>query len=126
MDLETKVQQRKNPSETAGWLSITFFWWMNSLLALGYRKDLELEDLYEPRKEDKSEVLGDRLEEEWRKELVAAKEGKREKPSLARALLSCFGRQYAQLGIVTAFEECVLRIYQPLFMGRKPLHFCPV
>ena len=55
MDLEAKVQQRKNPRETAGLLSIAFFWWMNSLLALGYRKDLELEDLYEPRKEDKSE-----------------------------------------------------------------------
>ena len=123
MDLETKVQQRKNPRETAGWLSIAFFWWMNSLLALGYRKDLELEDLYEPRKEDKSEVLGDRLEEEWRKELVAAKEGKRKKPSLARALIGCFGRRYALLGIFTAFEECVLRIYQPLFMGRKALNF---
>ena len=123
MDLEAKVQQRKNPRETASWPSIAFFWWMNSLMASGYSKDLELEDLYEPRKEDESEVLGDRLEEEWRKELVAAKEGKRKKPSLARALIGCFGRRYALLGIFTAFEECVLRIYQSLFMGRKALNF---
>ena len=81
MDVEAKVQQRKNPRETAGWPSVAFFWWMNSLLASGYSKDLELEDLYEPRKEDESEVLGDQLEEEWSKELVAAKEGKRKKPS---------------------------------------------
>ena len=45
MDLEAKVQQRKNPRETASGPSIAFFWWMNSLLASGYRKDLELEDL---------------------------------------------------------------------------------
>ena len=36
--------------------------WMNSLLGEGYKKELELEDLYEARKEDESEILGDRLE----------------------------------------------------------------
>ena len=36
--------------------------WMNSLLGEGYKKDLEMEDLYEARKEDESEILGDRLE----------------------------------------------------------------
>ena len=35
---------------------------MNSLLGEGYKKELELEDLYEARKEDESEILGDRLE----------------------------------------------------------------
>ena len=35
---------------------------MNSLLGEGYNKELELEDLYKTRKEDMSEVLGDRLE----------------------------------------------------------------
>ena len=36
--------------------------WMNPLLGEGYKKELELEDLYEARKEDESEILGDRLE----------------------------------------------------------------
>ena len=118
MDFEEKVEQRNNPRETSGWLSLTFFWWMNSLLVLGHRRELQLEDLHRPSKEDQSEVLGDRLEEEWRRELLAAKEGTRKKPSLARALMGSFGRRYALLGIFTGFEECVLRIYQPLFMGR--------
>ena len=58
MDTEGKVQQQKNPREKANVFSIAFFWWMNKLLAKGYRKDLELEDLYEPRKQDESEVCG--------------------------------------------------------------------
>jgi ATP-binding cassette subfamily C (CFTR/MRP) protein 4 len=122
MDPESKVQQQKNPREKASFFSIVFFWWMNPLLTLGYRQDLQLEDLYEPRKEDESEVLGDSLEAEWRKE----QEGTKEKPpSLTRALIRCFGRRYALLGIFTAFEECILRIYQPLFMGWMIDYFSP-
>ena len=62
MDRGDRVTQRKNPRENANLLSIIFFWWMNPLLWVGYKKDLELEDLYETLKEDQSEVLGDRLE----------------------------------------------------------------
>ena len=57
------------------------------------------------------------LEGEWRKEEEKSRTSKDYKPSLFRALLRCFGKRYALLGIFTAFEECVLRIYQPLFMG---------
>ena len=35
---------------------------MNSLLGEGYKKELEMEDLFEVRKQDESELLGDRLE----------------------------------------------------------------
>ena len=51
---------------TTHYLKIEFYddlnRWMNSLLGEGYKKDLEMEDLYEARKEDESEILGDRLE----------------------------------------------------------------
>ena len=53
---QVRIEQKKNPRDEAGFFSIVFFWWMNPLLALGYSRDLELEDLYEPRKEDASEV----------------------------------------------------------------------
>ena len=36
--------------------------WMNSLLGSGYKKELELEDLFEPRKKDESDYLGRKLE----------------------------------------------------------------
>ena len=79
MDTQEKIKQKKNPRETANILSICFFWyidiflgeniinfpnprWMNSLLGSGYKKELELEDLFEPRKKDESEYLGSKLE----------------------------------------------------------------
>ena len=77
------------------------------------------------------QVLGDRLEKEWKKELEGAKkkegdspkkDAKEKSPSLFKAMLRCFGPRYAMLGIFTFFEECILRIYQPLFMGEEDTH----
>ena len=88
MDSQEKIKQRKNPRETANIFSIRFFWylqisyiilssymyhyerneklslsrWMNSLMDSGYKKELELEDLFEPRKKDESDYLGSKLE----------------------------------------------------------------
>ena len=76
-------------------------------------------------------MLGDRLEKEWKKELEGAKkkegdspkkDAKEKSPSLFKAMLRCFGPRYAMLGIFTFFEECILRIYQPLFMGEEDLY----
>ena len=53
---QVRVEQKRNPRDGAGFLSNIFFWWINPLLALGYSRNLELEDLYEPCKEDTSEV----------------------------------------------------------------------
>ena len=41
------------------------------------------------------------------------------KPSLFRALIKTFGPFYAFLGVFTFFEECIIRIFQPIFMGKK-------
>jgi len=132
MEQENKVTQRKNPREDASFLSIVFFWWMNPLLGEGYKKDLEMEDLYEARKEDESEYLGDKLEKEWKKELEKSELRKNTKgkqgeytPSLTWAMIRTFGPFYAFLGIFTFVEECVIRIFQPLFMGWMIEYFTP-
>ena len=137
MDTSQKITQKKNPRENANFLSICFFWWMNSLLGEGYRKELEMEDLFEVRKQDESEILGDRLERfdqdlechcctvlfrNWFKELEKAELKKKENkseynPSLFKALFKTFGPYYCFLGIFTLFEECIIRVFQPLFMG---------
>ena len=51
-----RIRQKENPRDTAGFLSVLFFWWMNPILVLGYKRDLELDDLYAPQEEDRSEV----------------------------------------------------------------------
>ena len=40
-------------------------------------------------------------------------------PNLAKAMIRTFGPYYAFLGIFTFVEECFIRIFQPLFMGKS-------
>lgn len=51
-----------NPRAKANFLSILTFWWTIGLFRKGYRKALELGDLFQPLEQDSSQVLGDRLE----------------------------------------------------------------
>lgn len=51
-----------NPRDKANIFSVLTFWWTLDIFKIGYRKILELEDLYKPIKVDHSELLGDRLE----------------------------------------------------------------
>ena len=58
---------------------------------------------------------------EWNKELEyktkALKSGSTYNPSLFKAIIRAFGFKFALLGIWALWEECVLRILQPLFMS---------
>ena len=58
---------------------------------------------------------------EWNKELEyrdkASKEESTYQPSLLKAIVRAFGFKFALLGIYTFWEECILRIMQPLFMS---------
>lgn len=45
-----------------GRLNFFFFRWTMKLFYIGSKKNLEMEDIYDPVKDDESERLGDRLE----------------------------------------------------------------
>ena len=45
------------------------------------------------------------------------------KPRLAIAILKTFGWSYISLGFFTFLEECVIRVYQPIFMGNSTKKF---
>lgn len=51
-----------NPRESANILSQLFLTWTIPLFVKGYKKELEMEDVYQPLNEDRSDSLGDRLE----------------------------------------------------------------
>ena len=51
-----------NPRENANILSVLTFFWTIKLFKRGYRKVLDVGDLFKPLKADKSENLGERLE----------------------------------------------------------------
>lgn len=52
-----------NPSDSAGILSKIFYIWTIPLFRKGYAKILELSDVYQPLRVDRSETLGQRLEQ---------------------------------------------------------------
>jgi hypothetical protein len=123
-------QQRKPcPEEDAGILSRLTFWWMNSLMMLGYEKPLTEDDLWDINEEDKSGVLSDKFQKHWQQELESGK------PSLIRAFFRAFGLPFLVGGIfkVSCSVLCSLfsdSIYVPLFpiplspVFRSPFSFC--
>lgn len=52
-----------NPRDQAKLLSIIFFTWTIPFLKKGYRKVLELNDIFRVLNDDRSDLLGDRLEQ---------------------------------------------------------------
>ena len=113
---------------------------MNKLLGEGYKKELGIEDLYEVRQEDRSAVVGDNLERfvvmftvlkslsfkfnfrTWLSEIKTKPKSTEEtasQPRLGIAILKTFGWSYISLGFFTFLEECVIRVYQPIFMGNS-------
>lgn len=51
-----------NPRDSAGTFSKIFYIWTIPLFRIGYGKILELNDLYQPLRVDRSKTLGQRLE----------------------------------------------------------------
>uniref|UniRef100_A0A8D2A9F3 ABC-type glutathione-S-conjugate transporter n=1 Tax=Sus scrofa TaxID=9823 RepID=A0A8D2A9F3_PIG len=63
------------PEAGAGFLSRLTFWWFTKLAILGYRRPLEDRDLWALNKEDCSQMVVQRLLEEWKKQQEQAKSG---------------------------------------------------
>ncbi|KAH8383276.1 hypothetical protein KR009_007659 [Drosophila setifemur] len=88
MDSSAKPQ-RKNPRQHANIISQLIFAWALPLLYRGSRRGLNTDDLTQCLEEDRSEQLGDRLEDQWAKELQKSQR-KKQKPHLRNALFRCF------------------------------------
>uniref|UniRef100_T1IW00 Uncharacterized protein n=1 Tax=Strigamia maritima TaxID=126957 RepID=T1IW00_STRMM len=100
--------------------------WINPLLWKGYKKELDIGDLYSVPKVDKAEKLGNRSYRFWKTEI-----GKKH-PSLTRAILRSFGLRFGLTGIYILFEaclcskcECGLHIVQPLLIAKLIDYFTP-
>ncbi|XP_015184428.1 PREDICTED: probable multidrug resistance-associated protein lethal(2)03659 isoform X2 [Polistes dominula] len=124
MDGKQKFEKKKNPREGANPLSALTFTWILRTFWLGYRRDLEVSDLYKPLKEHTSSVLGDKLATLWEAECQkineqrnkALKSGAKfdnesnlKEPSLLKVLIKCFGARIMFYGIILVIMEIVLR-----------------
>ncbi|XP_064352147.1 ATP-binding cassette sub-family C member 3 isoform X2 [Camelus dromedarius] len=104
------------PETKAGFLSRLSFWWFTKMAILGYKRPLELQDLWSLNKEDRSQMVVQRLLGEWKKQQekavrhqAAEAAGKRQssegevllggqhqarEPSFLRALLATFSSSF--------------------------------
>uniref|UniRef100_A0A673CHX8 Cystic fibrosis transmembrane conductance regulator n=1 Tax=Sphaeramia orbicularis TaxID=375764 RepID=A0A673CHX8_9TELE len=111
---------QKSPVEDANFLSKFFFWWTSPLLRKGFRKKLDLTDVYKAPSFDLADNLSERLEREWDREVVSAKN----KPRLMRALARCFFGPFAFFGILLYLGEASKTV-QPQLLGRIIASFDP-
>ncbi|XP_076757866.1 ATP-binding cassette sub-family C member 4 [Xylocopa sonorina] len=112
----SNVKSKPNPREKANLISVLLWWWTIDLFKTGYKKILQTDDLYNPLKTDRSNVLGDRLEKQWRIELENSKKHKR-RASLLRAIFRTFLWEYSKLGLMQILNEFFIRLGTPIFLG---------
>ncbi|KAM4537961.1 ATP-binding cassette subfamily C member 4-like [Fundulus diaphanus] len=118
---KVRKDAKKNPAATANIMSKIFFWWLNPLFCIGYKRRLEEEDMYEVLHEDRSEVLGQELQRYWELEVRKATKEMRT-PGLTKVIVQCYWKSYGLLGLFTLFEEAI-KVTQPVFLGQVIRYF---
>uniref|UniRef100_A0A673LV24 Multidrug resistance-associated protein 4-like n=1 Tax=Sinocyclocheilus rhinocerous TaxID=307959 RepID=A0A673LV24_9TELE len=116
-----KKDAKSNPSATANLFSQIFFCWLNPLFRIGSKRRLEEDDMYKVLPEDGSKRLGEELQSYWDHEVEEATKELRT-PKLTKAIIRCYWRSYAVLGVFTLIEE-VIKVIQPVFLGKLIQYF---
>uniref|UniRef100_A0A671PYG4 Multidrug resistance-associated protein 4 n=1 Tax=Sinocyclocheilus anshuiensis TaxID=1608454 RepID=A0A671PYG4_9TELE len=111
-----KKDAKSNPSATANLFSQIFFCWLNPLFRIGSKRRLEEDDMYKVLLEDGSKRLGEELY--WDHEVEKATKELRT-PKLTKAIIRCYWRSYAVLGVFTLIEVLI----QPVFLGKLIQYF---
>uniref|UniRef100_A0A182MTX2 Uncharacterized protein n=1 Tax=Anopheles culicifacies TaxID=139723 RepID=A0A182MTX2_9DIPT len=119
----TRVKLSTNPRQHANFLSILTFWWTADMFRKGYSQTFEISDLYTPLEEDRADRLGDRLERQWNRQLELGRQTPSCSPSLVRAIFRTLWKEWLTLSILALLAEVVLRLLQPIFLGRMLLYF---
>jgi len=102
---------RSHPYSSANWLSRLTVHWMSNVLQLGSKRPLEKKDVFSVRTEDSMEQLVDKLESEWKKEIINSSPTGC-KPRLWKALSRMFSwKEYALVLVLK-----VLRFLSTIFL----------
>ena len=106
------------PYDSAGFWSRLMYLWVFPLFTDGYKKALEVKDLYSHPKDDDPVFAAEKLEEEWNRELLWAKTGKKDQPNLIQAARRAFGWRYLWCCQGLFWGEILIRLTQPLMVGK--------
>ncbi|GAB0176090.1 cystic fibrosis transmembrane conductance regulator [Grus japonensis] len=102
-DMQSSLKGESNPIDK----------WTKPILRKGYRRRLELSDIYQIPSADSADNLSEKLEREWDRELATSEK----KPKLINALRRCFFWKFMFYGIMLYLAE-VTKSVQPLLLGR--------
>nr|XP_040221376.2 ATP-binding cassette sub-family C member 4-like isoform X1 [Anopheles coluzzii]XP_040221377.2 ATP-binding cassette sub-family C member 4-like isoform X1 [Anopheles coluzzii] len=119
----TRVRLSPNPRQKANFLSVLTFWWTVDMFRKGYNQTFDISDLYTPLEEDRADRLGNRLERQWHRQLEQQRHTPSHSPSLVRAIFRTLWKEWVTLSVLAFFAEVVLRLLQPIFLGRMLLYF---
>lgn len=120
MDSSTKPT-KPNPRKNANIFSQMLFFWTIPTLYKGSKNGLGQDDLTQCLKMDQSEVLGDRLEDQWFKEVTRAKK-KGKTPLLRNAMLRTFLSSCIVDGLV-CFLYIILKSTLPAVLAQFLFQF---
>jgi ATP-binding cassette, subfamily C (CFTR/MRP), member 4 len=107
--MESLYKQKKLPkcpSENASLISYLTFSWILEIFFKGRKQTLGLDDLYQPLKQQKSDSLGNDLENALKKN-----------SSLFSSFVEVFGFKIVYQGLILLSIECVIKILPPIFLS---------
>jgi hypothetical protein len=91
------------------------FYWMDSLMKLGYKKVLKVQDLWELRKQDTAEENSEKFSDAWTQELS------KKKPSLLKATFKAYGLMFLSAAFYKLVQD-ILGFVQPQLL-KKMMEF---
>lgn len=112
---EEEKEKKVNPKRNASIFSQITFSWMNKIFVLGSKRPLEEDDLFPLLEEDKSDILSEKLEHEWEKELKKIDKGKR--PRFWKALMRVSNWYEYFCIILLVLTDMANRMTLPVLLG---------
>ena len=115
--LESEPRKNENPRKSANVFSILFFCWVREILAVGYKRPLENDDLFPLLEEDKTQILTEKLHQTWKEEAISASNKTRHGHRLLKALFRVFSFTDYVFILSLGLLPAVCNVLQPVFLS---------
>jgi hypothetical protein len=109
------VDRNVSPEDSYNVFGKITFYWMDSLMKLGYKKVLTIQDLWELRSQDRTEENSEKFSDAWTLELL------KKKPSLLKATFKAYGLMFLSAAFYKLVQD-VLAFVQPQLL-KKMMEF---